>query len=319
MERPEILMDVSRLTGDVSLELFNSTIRERTFRQFKSAFDEKSVSALFGLNVLESLLTAERVPATYIDVITGGLPKRLTDLQRGSDKSTLAMVSAALRRGATIRVSDIQRFHPALEEFIQGVRVGFAARAQANVYLTPPQRGGFEPHFDTTDIFIVQCLGAKEWTLFNDYVGRIELPLLDTPWDPDRYCPSSDAERLTLTRGDTLYLPRGVMHQARCAEESSLHLTISIAPLSTADVLLQEIRRLAEADVVLRRRLEWSFDDAIERSAALELDVRRSLCRLIESVDVRAVLAAEQARLQTPLRQAPQAAQLQAAIADSPT
>ena len=40
------------------------------------------------------------------------------------------------------------------------------ARSQINLYLTPPFATGFPAHFDVTDVFIVQCSGAKSWTVF---------------------------------------------------------------------------------------------------------------------------------------------------------
>ena len=312
---PEIAdLDPGRLVGGMDIEAFNLEIRERVPKRFAAAYDPDELARFFDLAVFETLLATERAPSTHVDVITGGLPKRLADLHRGSAKSSLTVLSGAVRRGATIRLSDVQRFHLPLEAFVRAVAVRFAARSQMNVYLTPPGQAGFEPHFDTTDIFIVQCLGAKEWTLFEDYTGRVELPLLETPWDPDRFRPLSGGERLSLASGDVLYIPRGVMHQARCEDQPSLHLTISIAPLTVADVLLRELNRLAESDVGLRRRLNWSVEATPEQVAAMTTGMHQRLAELAISLDVASLLAAEAQSLRREQTAPGASGELQAAI-----
>jgi hypothetical protein len=53
-------------------------------------------------------------------------------------------------------------------------------------------------------------------------------------WDPERFKPLSVPDPITLSAGDVLYMPRGVMHQAFCIERESMHLTISLMPLTVA-------------------------------------------------------------------------------------
>jgi len=304
---------VRRLLGSMTLVDFNSQVREQATRQFERAFEAELLADLFDLSALEMLLASDAMPATYIDVITNGLPKRLADLQRSSGKAGLELVADSVRRGATIRVSDIQRFHGGLGSFTREIAAYFAAQVQINAYLTPPGHVGFNPHFDTTDIFIVQCVGAKEWKIFGDYTGRLDLPLLETPWAPELYLPSPEFEALTLKAGDVLYLPRGVMHQARCNDQASLHLTISLAPLTPAEVLTREIKRLIEEDVELRKRIDWSIGSDAGHVSQLNATLRKLLLGLADRLDLAGLLAAEELRLQRP--PVSEAGELQAAIA----
>jgi lysine-specific demethylase/histidyl-hydroxylase NO66 len=69
---------------------------------------------------------------------------------------------------------------------------------QINAYLTPPAQAGFPPHFDNTDLFILQVAGSKEWCVHSDYTNRVALPDPDTPWDPDRFRPTGPEDQHSM-------------------------------------------------------------------------------------------------------------------------
>src|SRR5690606_7661104 len=115
-----------------------------------------------------------------------------------------------------------------MQSFSTSVSHNFHCKANINAYLTPTGMKGFPPHFDNTDVFILQTLGVKHWNIFEDYSNSMELPLRDTPWNPDKYHPGVNKQLVELHPGDILYIPRGGMHSAACRAGLSLHLTISL-------------------------------------------------------------------------------------------
>jgi ribosomal protein L16 Arg81 hydroxylase len=248
---------------------------------------------LYGLPRFETLLGQNGLPLAQIDVYNDGHLMRLQDMQRKSGKSGLDIVAESFRHGSTIRVRDMGRFDARLGQIEREVRRRFAAGADINLYLTPPSKAGFPPHFDITDVFIIQCLGRKQWRLYSEFANRKELPLPATNWEPERYMPiAASAKTIALSPGDVLYLPRGTMHEAFCLDEESMHLTVSIVPVTFAEVLGKVLEAAAESDRGLRERIPWSGDDR----ALAEL-VRERLRRLVD-VDATAVLAAERSRLE---------------------
>jgi ribosomal protein L16 Arg81 hydroxylase len=283
----------------MAIQDFNCDVRERRVAKFDAAIDPEVLSELYSLSRLESAFAREEIPPLFVDVFSGGQLAKLVDVQHKSGKSGLAVVADHLRRGATIRVRDVQKFDARLNRFAAEIQWFFAAQSQINVYLTPPAREGFAPHFDITDVFIVQCVGRKEWKIFHDYADKMELPLPDTPWDPDRYKPSTPAEAMTLCPGDVLYLPRGAMHQAFCTDRESMHLTISLVPVTFADLLARELRRIAESDIELRLRVPWTTSSGDSELTELATRVRERVIGLAEQIDVGALLRAEQRSLQT--------------------
>jgi ribosomal protein L16 Arg81 hydroxylase len=281
-----------RLTGSMSLREFNRDFRERQVGFFASAIPPDELRELFCLPRLEALFANETVLAPYVDIFDEQHLRRLVDVQRKSGKSCLEVANECLAGGATIRVRDADRFDARLSRFSGAMRRKFVADAQINVYLTPPGRNGFAPHFDITDVFVIQCLGSKAWRLYPEYSNMVQLPMADTNWEPDRYRPSGPAEACTLAQGDVLYLPRGAMHQAFCTERESMHLTVSIAPMTVADLLVKAVRRAAESDIELRRRVPWT-DEPDGVSPDLVTALRKALLNLPECVDFRELLRAE--------------------------
>lgn len=303
-----------RLIGGMDIRDFNREVREQRVAKFDAAMPAEALKELYSLSRLESALVREEVPMLCIDVFADGLLRKLVDVQWKSGKSSLAVVVDQVRRGATIRVRDVQKFDPRLCRFAGEIQRVFAAGSQINVYLTPPTEAGFPPHFDTTDVFIVQCAGLKEWKIFHDYTDKTELPLPDTFWDPERFKPSGSVEDVTLGPGDVLYLPRGAMHQAFCAERESMHLTISLAPVTFADLLARELKRIAETDIALRRRLPWSIESGDVEFKELTAQARERVIELADRLDAGTVLRAEQRALQADPDAGP-AGELESAIA----
>ena len=264
------------LIGNMDIRRFDTDIRERRFARFAGVMGADALDRLCSLSTIESLLAREAIPLPQIDIFDHGHLRRLADMQRKSGRTGLAVVADAFRAGATIRVRDLDRFDPRLTDFADEIRRYFAAHSQINVYLTPPGTSGFPPHFDITDVFIVQCLGTKQWQVFGDYTNRIELPPPETNWEPDRFVPSGPADDVTLDTGDVLYLPRGVMHRAFCTDRESMHLTISLTPLTVADLLAQAVRTMAAVDVDLRRRVAWSVDGSADDLEEVNRQIRQS-------------------------------------------
>lgn len=287
-----------RLTGHTSLNVFNAEVREKRAVRFEQAMAPDQLGALFDIARLESLFASEALPLASVDVFDDGQLTRLVDMQRKSGKTGLAIVAERFGSGSTIRIRDIDAFDARLGLFAGEVRRLFAAGSQVNVYLTPPGKAGFAPHFDITDVFIVQCLGAKQWRLFDDYSNRVDLPLADTNWDPDRFRPSSIPDPLTLSAGDVLYLPRGVMHEAFCTDHESMHLTISLEPLTVAGLIASELQRIGALDVRFRQRVSWSVDDDSRgANEPIEALVRECLDTLSGGLDVAALLGRERTAL----------------------
>jgi hypothetical protein len=196
-------------------------------------------------------------------------------------------------------------WHP-LAVFCRQLEEAIGLPVQANSYFTPRGSQGFGVHHDTHDVLVLQVAGEKRWLLYE--------PLLELPLKHQRYSRSlgdegEASDEVVLRAGDTLYLPRGWLHQAETSDTDSLHLTIGInaytwldaakaalAPLEhepdlrhgvgadgdeTADGVAERLRAQLAPEAVERRRRRRFLDtrrpireDALSQLRALErLDI----------------------------------------------
>ena len=161
-------------------------------------------------------------------------------------------VLAEWEAGATIVLQALHvSWHP-LAVFCRALEEALGHGVQANAYYTPRGSQGFAVHHDTHDVLILQVAGEKRWLLYD--------PLLELPLKHQRYSAAlgehgEPTDDLVLRAGDSLYLPRGWLHQAETSETDSLHLTVGIAHAHVARRREGRARRLrGRARLPSRRR-----------------------------------------------------------------
>jgi len=153
--------------------------------------------------------------------------------------------------GASIVGQALQRTWPPLRDLCRGLAEELGHRIQANAYLSPPDAEGFDLHYDTHDVFVLQVEGTKRWSV---HAPADELPHRRAPGSP----PPAFGDEVwagELTPGACLYLPRGFGHRARTSDQPSLHLTIGVLAFTWRHVLRLLADLLPEDDVELRRSL----------------------------------------------------------------
>jgi hypothetical protein len=159
-------------------------------------------------------------------------------------------VAAEFERGATIVLQALQVQHPPLAEFCRELEAELGHPVQANAYYTPAGAQGFPVHHDTHDVFCLQVEGEKRWLV---YPPVLELPLKDQKYVPEMGEPGDAVLDVTMQAGDTLYLPRGWLHQAMTSDAASLHLTVGVNVTTWRDAVREALDESAHEEVALRR------------------------------------------------------------------
>jgi hypothetical protein len=196
-----------------------------------------------------------------------------------------ARVAAAFADGATIVLQALHHTWTPLAEFCRALESELGHPVQANAYYTPAGSQGFGVHHDTHDVLCVQVSGAKRWLV---YEPLLELPLKDQRYSSELGPHGEATHDLTLNAGDTLYLPRGWLHEALTSDSDSLHITIGINVYTRLDALRAAVDSLA-GDLELRHSLDDGGelpDDLLQRlGARLDPDqvVRRRRRRFVDS------------------------------------
>ena len=224
------------------------------------------------------------------------------------DQLDSAKVLEQFAGGATLVLQGLHRTWRPIADFTRQLVADLGHPAQVNAYITPASSRGFDPHYDTHDVFVIQISGAKRWTI-HEPVHRH--PLADQPWtdhrdavsDRARTAPSIDA---VFEPGDVLYLPRGWIHSAVAQGGTSIHLTIGVRAATRHDLLTQLLAHAGD-DPELRKPLALGIDHsdpgAISDDLAATIAAAQTL--LADSADVDAISGALRDAFTSVIRPAP--------------
>jgi Cupin superfamily protein len=158
-------------------------------------------------------------------------------------------VLAEFESGATIVVQGLHLNRAETAEFCRGLEGAIDQGVQANAYYTPRGSQGLAVHHDTHDVFVLQIAGEKHWLVYDPV---LELPLKEQRYRAELGEPGEPVIDAVLGPGDTLYLPRGWLHEARTSAVDSLHLTVGINVYTWLDALHDALADV-EGELAFRR------------------------------------------------------------------
>jgi ribosomal protein L16 Arg81 hydroxylase len=177
-------------------------------------------------------------------------------------------VYALYQQGATIVLQALERSWEPLIEFCKGVEAYLGHPVQANMYLTPAHAQGFAAHHDTHDTLILQVEGQKHWKVYD---MPFPLPLPNQSALPAGITKGEVLHDFVLKAGDTLYMPRGFIHEALTSDSHSMHVTVGIKVWTWIDALAKVVNRALEEcrlDPKFRRALPLRFAEESDATLA---------------------------------------------------
>jgi lysine-specific demethylase/histidyl-hydroxylase NO66 len=177
-----------------------------------------------------------------------------------SGTAAIGRVASEWEAGATLVLQGLHHSWPALAEFCRVLEAELDHPAQANAYFTPRDAQGLPVHHDTHDVFSLQVAGEKRWFV---YEPALELPLKDQKYRPEHGDPGEPELDVMLKPGDTLYLPRGWLHEAATSSTDSLHITVGVNVYTWLDAFKAALAR-CKGEVAFRRSPEGPADELLE-------------------------------------------------------
>ncbi|MET8542792.1 cupin domain-containing protein [Kitasatospora sp. NPDC004799] len=255
-ERPS--PDLSRLLHPVSLPAFREEYWERRPLHIPRN-DPEYYADLLTLDDLDGLLSRSGPDFGNVRVVREGKEVPVSELGspgRNMTASRLEALYERYRTGATVILNALERRWEPLARLTSTLSAEVNARFQVNVYLTPGgQARGFDPHYDSHDVIVLQAYGSKRWRL---YGAPYALPLETRRYDHSAQVPEVQ-EEFDLQPGSLLYLPRGTVHAATSNDAASLHLTIGVHPVLIPALINDAVREVFEGDERFRRSMPIGF------------------------------------------------------------
>lgn|GEM_PF-1838418 len=150
-------------------------------------------------------------------------------------------------------------------------------------------------HFDHIENFTVQLRGTKSWRIIENshaplptvnYSMRAARPYLEDIWlygkRPFPAAIGNNAERVTVTPGALLYVPRGFWHEVETAADS-ISLLLGFPAYTWADVVLSSLRTMLLRHIEWRENAVYPYDAKSWKTAHLRLG--QLCCQLATFLD----------------------------------
>ncbi|SKC83357.1 cupin domain-containing protein [Ohtaekwangia koreensis] len=174
---------------------------------------------------------------------------RVQNVEVKSHLNTAKVLELFTKHGATIIIEQISNVWPSIARLSDAVNESMSCSSGANIYISPAESQGFEAHYDTHDVFILQVHGSKRWKI---YENPVYLPLGSQPSIPYSGEQAVPSVELDLQAGDLIYMPRGFVHEAMTNQEISAHITLGIYGTTWTRLILDSITKLAGQREVFR-------------------------------------------------------------------
>ena len=161
-------------------------------------------------------------------------------------------VLAEFEAGATIVLQGLHHLWLPLARFCRQLEAYLGHPVQANAYYTPAGSQGLPVHHDTHEVISLQVAGEKRWLV---YEPALDLPLKNQRYKSALGAPGDPVLDVVLMAGDTMYLPRGWLHQALTSDSDSLHITVGVNVRRWIDEARAELDA-QEDDIAYRRTID---------------------------------------------------------------
>lgn len=180
-----------------------------------------------------------------------GLLPEQKDLQTG--RLTYEQARKGFEAGRTVLVRHAEKAHPRLEAIAKDFYELFKDPVDIQLYCTPAGEEGFDWHYDSEEVFVIQSAGEKEFRLRKNTVNPWPVhSKLPKNMHFEKEAPAPEI-RCLLKAGDWLYIPAGYWHKARAVTES-YHLSVGVMSLTAVGFLESLLPKLIE-NPLWRQRL----------------------------------------------------------------
>lgn len=207
---------------------------------------------------IETAVTTQELYFPRLQLTQKGISIEVSDYADAQQRILGLRLMQMHAQGATLVLSQAQQLFPDLNRLCREATQLMKMRCQANVYWSPAGNQGFDAHYDTHDVFILQVSGDKT---FNFYDQGVDLPFVEDHFDRSAIESVQPTDAIRLQAGDTLYIPRGLVHDAIAEDNGSLHITLGVFADVARDLLKGLVQVAAESDRRFRQSSLFLNDD----------------------------------------------------------
>lgn len=152
------------------------------------------------------------------------------------------ILTRLLGEGCTLVIDRCQGFFPGVQEHVEALGEFFRCPVSASLYVNWGPHSGFGLHNDNHDVMALQIHGQKHWEIYADAPRSAAAKSFSKPK------PTGEPSGLhELSRGEFIYVPRGIWHNVHSEQTPSLHVSFTIFRPRYADLAGTILNALAQS------------------------------------------------------------------------
>lgn len=206
------------------------------------------------LTDVAALLTDGRARFPHVAVTRDGTPlpprafcsDRTINGTAAAGLLDLTKVEALLIEGASVVLNELDTYWPSLAGICAQLRQQTGLDVGAMAFVSPPRCGAFPLHQDPVHVVVIQCVGVKDWVVFDHFEGQ------DAAGPVGRPEGVMPRHSLTFQPGDVFSMPAGRPHQATSSGGWSIHVSITLKRVDPLIQIKDEIRTAVQQAAGIR-------------------------------------------------------------------
>ncbi|MDO6597767.1 cupin domain-containing protein [Oceanihabitans sp. 2_MG-2023] len=278
------------LIHPITKETFLSDYFEKEVLHIKQDKSRTSsyYNSLLTRKVFDLFLNEQNVKYPDVQLVGTSIDFKHRDYLHTDNSINLPKLYKFYAEGATINVVGLNSYLMSLGNLCDNLIKETSHRYQTNIYCTPKEKQGFNTHYDSHDVIVLQVHGSKEWEIYDN---PVELPLKG----PQNFTPEMDLnpvlkQNITLKEGELLYIPRGVMHNARTTNTSSIHITLGVMGTSMFKLVSNSITKAATNNIELRKYLPFGYINNEQLKEEISKSFKQVITDLESNIDVKSII-----------------------------
>ncbi|QBF24910.1 cupin [Pseudomonas tructae] len=164
-----------------------------------------------------------------------------------------------LRKGATLIANKISN-HPVINRYARQISDFTGRQVVSSAYAAFGTEDSFRCHWDTRDVFAIQLIGRKRWTVYEPSLISPLYTQQSKDYEQQHPCPVQPYMDFILEAGDVFYLPRGWWHNPLPVGEPTFHLALGTFPAFTMDYLSWMLKQLPAFVGARQSLVGWESD-----------------------------------------------------------
>ena len=268
MENAIFVKGLKDVLHPISLESFYRTYYEKKVCLIKRG-NHDYFKSLLNVNHLDDYLTNRTIQFPKIRMVDYNRELKSDSYTNANGTVNAVNAIKEFHNGATLVFSGLQDQIENMKYLVDTVSRDLWHKLQTNIYYTPMNSQGFQAHYDTHDVFVLQTSGSKKWYIFDN--DEMKLPLKSQSFEVEKYNPGNIIQEFILEEGDTLYIPRGVFHCAETLDSHSMHITLGLLAVTWSDFLVENILNLSKKLPELRANVPFHVNNREKNQLVAEM------------------------------------------------